>query len=102
MVIEDRVRRRIADLVERGAALVPGTDHGQVRNEDHAAACIGWLGAAAHAVAPVCPAPTTAYRSAAKRIATHPRGYISMRASVSWSCSYDIFSTTLITDWSPA
>jgi hypothetical protein len=75
MVIEQNIQDRIIALVEEGERLSLGNEHGQLLDDTHESECVGWMGAANHALAAVCPSPVNAYREAAERIVKHPFGY---------------------------
>ena len=77
MAVEEKVRERLAELIEVGKRLAVGTEYGQVRNSAHASECHGWLAAADHVVSLACLSPTSAYRSSVARILeiAKTRGY---------------------------
>jgi hypothetical protein len=75
MVIEQNIQDRIVALVEEGEGLSCGNEHGQILDDTHESECVGWMGAANHALAAVCPSPVNAYREAAERIVKRDFGF---------------------------
>jgi hypothetical protein len=79
MAVEQKIRGRVLSLIHEGEQLSPGDRHDQARNQGHANACIGWIGAANHVIALACPSPKHPYREAGERITTHSHGFSANR-----------------------
>ncbi|MEE9443992.1 MAG: hypothetical protein V3V99_15115 [candidate division Zixibacteria bacterium] len=69
MTVEDSIKSRIKDLIEKGQSLKIGNENGQVRSDDHEAQCMGWITTALHIIQVVIIKPDSAYRTQASKIA---------------------------------
>jgi len=71
MSIEERVLRKLDELVAEGAQLErAGNENGQLTDGTKVSACRGWLTSAQHAVQLVCPNPQSAYRTSVDTLVT--------------------------------
>lgn len=75
MEIEEKVRKRFAELLDAGNQLKHGNKDGQVRNDAHRQDCIGWLTSAQNVVHLVVPNPANPYRTSVDKICSSDRGY---------------------------
>lgn len=76
MPIEDTVVERINELLHEAQHLRQSNQHGQVRGDQHAQECKGWLAAALNIVEIVVPEPDAGYRKMARDIASRDYGYV--------------------------
>ncbi len=76
MAIEDAVVGRIKELLSEAESLRQGTKHGQVRSEDQAQRCKGWMAAALNVVQLVIADPASGYRKMAEELASRKWGYV--------------------------
>jgi hypothetical protein len=73
MSVEKGVRDRINQLMQEGSSLSRGYGEQETtRDARHAAECIGWIRAAAHAVRSVCPSPQNTYHQTAVEFQAKP------------------------------
>lgn len=76
MALEDRVRKRIEDLIRDGDRLSDSNEHGQTVDERRRGECSAWLTSAQNVVHIVCQSPASPYRHKADAIVTSDWGYI--------------------------
>src|ERR1019366_1141446 len=79
-MIEENIKRKIADLIHR-ARTISDTD-GIPRNEQHYAACEGWLAEARNVIQLAVPMPQNAYRQRIEEV-TNPEGKAIVRCVMS-------------------
>jgi hypothetical protein len=79
VVVEQKIRDRIVALVQDGDQIAIDDTHDQARNQARANACIGWIAAANHIIALVCPSPTHPYREASERTTKQWYGFSANR-----------------------
>lgn len=76
MAIEEAVVGRINELLAEAQSLRQGTEHGQVRSEDQAQQCKGWMAAALNVVQLIITDPASGYRKMAEELAARKWGYV--------------------------
>ena len=76
MEIEEKVRKKIKELINSGNELKCGNKHGQVRNEEHSQNCVGWLASAQNIVHLVVSNTNNPYRKLVDKICNTHRGYV--------------------------
>ncbi len=75
MAIEQALVKRISMLVDEARTLRVGTEHGQVRSDQHLEECSGWVAAAMNVVQLACPNPNSAYWKKVEEISSRNYGY---------------------------
>jgi hypothetical protein len=75
MRIEQELLKRLTVLVDEARTLRVGTEHGQVRSDQHLEECSGWIAAAMNAIQLACPNPNSAYWKKAESISAKEYGY---------------------------
>ena len=50
MELEEKIENKFIELIAEGGQLKSGNEDGQIRNEDHAYSCKGWLASAQNLV----------------------------------------------------
>jgi hypothetical protein len=76
MAIEDTVVSRITELIEEARSLQQGSEHGQVRSQDQAQRCKGWIAAALNIIQLVIVEPDSGYRKIVEELASRHWGFI--------------------------
>jgi len=75
MELEERIENKFKELIAQGNQLKFGNEHGQVRSDDHAYSCKGWLASAQNLVHLVVSSPQNPYQSSVDNICSKERGY---------------------------
>jgi hypothetical protein len=75
MSVEEKIIERIDDLITQGVSLSRGNQHGQIRSDDHEAACRGWLAAAANAFNLACKNTDSSYGDQFQRVLDKQYGF---------------------------
>lgn len=74
-MLEERVKDKFKELIESASSLKVGNEYGQVKSEDQAYSCKGWLTSAQNLTHLVVSSPVNPYRVAVDNICAHDRGY---------------------------
>lgn len=85
MMIEQKLRDRLSELVGCSANLARGDEYGQVTSENQAAECSAWLTTAQNAIHLVLTDPKSPYRAKADKIADADHGFTINRAVAEFS-----------------
>ncbi|MES9969569.1 MAG: hypothetical protein ABW092_06010 [Candidatus Thiodiazotropha sp.] len=75
MELEERIENIFKELIAQGSQLKFGNEHGQVRSDDHAYSCKGWLTSAQNLVHLVVSSPKNPYQASVDNICSKERGY---------------------------
>jgi hypothetical protein len=75
MELKERIENKFRELIAQGNQLKIGSEHGQVRSEDHAYSCKGWLASAQNLVHLVVSSPKNPYQASVDSICSKERGY---------------------------
>ncbi len=75
MELEERIENKFNELIAQGNQLKFGNEHGQVRSDDHAYSCKGWLASAQNLVHLVVSSPKNPYQTSVDKICSKERGY---------------------------
>ena len=75
MELEERIENKFKELIAQGNQLKFGNEHGQVRSDDHAYSCKGWLASAQNLVHLVVSSPKNPYQASVDKICSKERGY---------------------------
>lgn len=75
MAVEETIKKKIRDLIERAQSLKGDNENRQVRSDGHLQECVGWMTAALNVIQIVVPNPDNAYRKRAEEIAGKRAGY---------------------------
>ena len=75
MELEERIENKFKELIAEGGQLKHGNEHGQVRSDDHAYSCKGWLTSAQNLVYLVVSSSSNPYRTSVDKICSLDRGY---------------------------
>lgn len=76
MAVEEKIVGRVNQLIQEAQSLRQGTQHGQVRSQQQAEQCKGWLAAALNIVQIIVTDPNAGYRKTAEKIAATEWGYV--------------------------
>ena len=75
MELEERIENKFKELISQGSHLKHGDEHGQVRSDDHAYDCKGWLTSAQNLVHLVVSNPKNPYQTSVDSICAIDRGF---------------------------
>ena len=75
MKLEERIENKFKELIAEGNRLKIGNEYGQVRNDEHAHNCKGWLVSAQNLVHLVVSNPKNPYQASIDSICLQDRGY---------------------------
>lgn len=76
MSVEEKILKRLAELIEQSNALSIGNAHGQCVEEKQMADCSAWMTAAQNAVHLVFASPTAPYRQKVDLVTNRSHGYV--------------------------
>lgn len=76
MAVEEKITGRVNQLIQEAQIFRQGTQHGQVRSQQQAEQCKGWLAAALNIVQVIVTDPNAGYRKTAEKIVATERGYV--------------------------
>lgn len=74
-MIEERLKEKFRELIESANALKSGNEYGQIRNEEQAYACKGWLTSSQNLIHLVVSNPSNPYRTTVDKVCGQERGY---------------------------
>lgn len=75
MELEDKVRKRLDELINTADRLKHGNEHGQVRSAEHRQECIAWSASAQNIVHLVVNNPGNPYGASVDKLCAKDRGY---------------------------
>jgi len=76
VVVEEKIVDRVNQLIQEAQSLSQGNQNGQVRSQQQAQQCKGWLAAALNIVQVIVTDPNAGYRKTAEKIAEQRWGYV--------------------------
>ena len=74
MKLEEKLKLKFEELAETATPLKGGSQYGQVKNDDHASSCKGWLTSAQNLVHLIVANPQNPYRTSVDHICAKDRG----------------------------
>ena len=75
MKLEERIENKFKELITQGSHLKQGDENGQIRSDDHAYDCKGWLTSAQNLVHLVVSNPKNPYQTSVDSICAIDRGF---------------------------